>query len=77
MPWEAGRAEWLPLQVSRIRDDGGMEEDCGNQYGKKKTGQRKIRKVELTRLDVGTSQTGGKEGRTKSNIIPRFLDLAI
>lgn len=30
MPWEAGRADWLPLQVSRIRDDGGMEEDCGN-----------------------------------------------
>ena len=40
-----------------------------------KIGQRKIRNVELTRLDLGTGQTGGKEGRAKSNIIPGSLDL--
>lgn len=41
---------------------------------KEKTGQRKIRKVELTRLDLGTGWTGGKEARAKSNI-PGSLDL--
>lgn len=42
---------------------------------KEKSGQRKIRKVELTRLDLGTGWTGGKEARAKSNIIPGSLDL--
>ena len=60
--------------MSWIRDDGAMEQDCDTWPGKK-TGQRKIRKVELTRLDLGTGWTGGKEERAKLNIIPGSLDL--
>lgn len=44
---------------------------------RKKTGQRKIRKKELIGLNLGTGYLGGKGGREKSNIIPKFLNLTI
>lgn len=42
----------------------------------KRKEKKKIRKVEQTGLGLVTGQIGEKGGREKSNIIPRFLNLA-
>lgn len=54
-------SKWLLLQLSWIRDYGGMEQDCGNWYGKKKIDQRMTGKAELTGFNSVTSQMGGKD----------------
>lgn len=71
------KSKWLLLQVSWIRDDGGMEQDCGNWYGKKEDWPEKDQKNRLTGLDLVTGWMGGRGERKKSFIIPRFLNLAI
>lgn len=52
-----------------------MEQDCDTWPGKKRLARERVKRVELTRLDLGTGWTG-KEARAKeSNVILDPLDL--
>lgn len=57
--------KWLLLQVSWIRDDGGMEQDCSNWYGKKDNWPEKDQKNRLTGLGLVTGWIGGKRREGK------------